>query len=125
MLCANPEEQRPQIHCSRSLNSFRTAGRMVTLITKVTTVMLVMKVIMNVCFVDCASLYNPFQMKPTRCTLLLSIFISTSLHVLGNYVPIITRTYCIYATLIFFTLYGWLSGRPTRQPPIQSEKYQC
>jgi len=62
------------------------------------------------CFVDRASLYNLFQMKQTRCTLLLSIFISTSLHVSDNYVPIIRRTYCIYATLVFFTLYGWLSG---------------
>ena len=43
--------------------------------------------------VDRASLYNLFQMKPTRCTLLLSIFISTSLHVSGNYVPIIRRNY--------------------------------
>ena len=50
------------------------------------------------------------QMKPTRCTLLLSIFISTSLHVSGNYVPVIRKTYCTYATLVFFTLYGWLSG---------------
>ena len=33
-----------------------------------------------------------------------------SLHVSGNYVSIIRRTYCIYATLVFFTLYGWLSG---------------
>jgi len=41
-------------------------------------------------------------MKPTTCTLLISIFISTSLHVLGNYVPIIRRPYCIYATLVFF-----------------------
>jgi len=49
-------------------------------------------------------------MKPTRCTLLLSIFISTSLDVSGNCMPIIRRTYCIYATLVFFTLYGWLSG---------------
>ena len=49
-------------------------------------------------------------MKPTRCTLLLSIFISTSLHVSGNYVPIIRRTCCTYATLVFFTLCGWLSG---------------
>ena len=57
-----------------------------------------------------ASLYNLFQIKPTRCTLLLSIFISTSVHVSGNYVPIIRRTYCIYATLVFFTVYGWLSG---------------
>jgi len=50
----------------------------------------------------------------------------SSLHVSGNYVPIIRRTYCIYATLVFFTLYGWLSGlRQARQPTIQSEKYQC
>ena len=27
-----------------------------------------------------------FEMKPTRCTLIVSIFISTSLHVSGNYV---------------------------------------
>jgi len=80
----------------------------------------------------CASLYNLFPMKPTKCTLLLSIFFSTSLHVSDNCVPIIRRTYCIYATLVFCTLYGWLSGRlvgmrhiPTRQPLIQSEKYQC
>ena len=46
-----------------------------------------------------------FQMKPTRCTLLLSIFISTSLHVSCNYVPIISRTCCIYATLVFFTVW--------------------
>jgi len=62
-----------------------------------------------------------FQMKQTRCTLLLSIFISTSVHVLDNYVPIIRRTYCIYATLAFVTLYGWLSGMQIRQPPVQSE----
>ena len=63
------------------------------------------------------SLYNVFQMKPTVCTLLLSIFISTSLHVSGNYVPIDRRIYCIYATLVFVTVYGWLSGLQTRQPP--------
>jgi len=33
------------------------------------------------CFVEGASLYNLFQMKPTRCTIILSIFISTSLHI--------------------------------------------
>jgi len=59
---------------------------------------------------DSASLYNLFQMKPTRCTLVLSIFITTSLPVSGNYVPIIRRTYSIWATLVFFTLCGWLSG---------------
>ena len=66
----------------------------------------------QICYVlltVCVPLYNLFQMKPTRCTLLLSIFVSTSLHVSGNYVPIIRRTYCIYATLVFFTLCGWLS----------------
>ena len=63
------------------------------------------------------TLNNLFQMKPTRCTLLLGIFISTSLHVWGNYVPIIKRTRCIYATLVFFVLCGWLSGLP----PIQNK----
>jgi len=59
-------------------------------------------------------------MKPTRCTLLIStsIFISNSLHVSGNYVPIIRRTYFIYATLVFFTVYGRLSGvhKPESHP---------
>ena len=70
------------------------------------------------CSVDRASLYNLFQ----RCTLLLSIFISTSLHVSGNYVPIIRRTYCISMRHWYFSLlYGWLSGmlQHTRQPSIQ------
>jgi hypothetical protein len=68
------------------------------------------KSVFFMCFVDRASLCNLFQMKPNSCTLLLSIFISTSLHVLGNYVPIIRTTYCIYATLVFSIVYGWLSG---------------
>jgi hypothetical protein len=49
-------------------------------------------------------------MYPTRCTLLLGTYISTSVHVSGNCVPIIRRTYCTCATLVFFTVYGWLSG---------------
>ena len=53
---------------------------------------------------------NLFQMKPARCTLSLGIFISISLHVSGNYVPVIRRTYCIYATFVFFTLYGYCAG---------------
>ena len=70
---------------------------------------------LNICveigfFFDRASLCNLSQMKPTTCTLLLGIFISTSVHVSGKYVPIIRRTNCIYATLVFSTLYGWLSG---------------
>ena len=43
---------------------------------------------------------------------------ATSLHASGNYVPIIRRTYCIYATLVFVNLYGWLSGLQTREPLI-------
>ena len=35
------------------------------------------------------------------------------LHVSGNCVPIIRRTYGIYATLVFFTLCGWLPGLQT------------
>ena len=57
-------------------------------------------------------------MKPSRFTLLISIFISTSLHVSGDCVTIIGRTYCVYVTLVFFTVYGWLSGLQTREPPI-------
>jgi len=53
-------------------------------------------------------------MKPTRCTLLLSIFISTSLHVSGNYVSIIRGTYCIYVTLVFFTHWMTLDRGPIR-----------
>jgi len=57
-----------------------------------------------------------FQMKPTRCTLLLSIFISTSLHVSGNYVPSSGETYSIYESH---------SNQQTKQLHIESEKYQC
>ena len=49
-------------------------------------------------------------MKPTRYTILLIIFISTSVHISFNYVPIIRRPYFIYATLVHFVLYAWLSG---------------
>ena len=87
------------------------------------------------CFVQRASLYILFQTKSTRCTLHLSIFISNSLHLSGNYAPIIRRTYCIYAILLFFVLYGWLFGllvgTESRIPNSRSdsypysEKYQC
>ena len=50
-------------------------------------------------------------MKPARRTLLLGIFISTSVHVSANCVLII--------------VYGWLSGVQTRRPTIQSEKHHC
>jgi len=41
-----------------------------------------------------------------------SVWVSiwSSVHVSSNYVPIIRRTHCIYATLVLFTLYGLLVG---------------
>ena len=60
----------------------------------------------NLAHVRRVYLRNLFQMKPASCTLLLSIFISTSLHVSDNYVSISRRTYCNYTTLVFFILYG-------------------
>ena len=77
--------------------------------------------LLNFMFGDRASLYNRFQMKPSRFTLLISIFISTSLHVSGDGVTIIKRTYCVYVTLVFFTVYGWLSGLQTRQPATHTQ----
>jgi len=67
-------------------------------------------VLLNFCR-RCTSIntFSP-QMKPTGCTLLLSMFISSFLHVSGNCVPIIRRTHCTYATLVLFTVYGWLFG---------------
>jgi len=56
-----------------------------------------------------------FQTKPIRFTLILSIFISSSLHVSGNYVPIIRRTYCIYATLL------WVAVRSADQTATHRE----
>jgi len=53
--------------------------------------------------------YHLFQMKPARCTLLRSIF--QLLYMFREPVSIIRRIYFIYATLVLFTLYGWLSGR--------------
>jgi len=67
---------------------------------------------------------NIFQTTPARCTQFLSTFISTSPHVSGDYVPITRTAYCIYAPMVFFTLYGWLPGLAD-QSPIQSAKYQC
>jgi len=57
-----------------------------------------------------------FYSSTTSC-----IFISTSLHVSDNYVTIISRTYCSYATLVFFTLYGWLSGLLVGMKPVSSQ----
>jgi len=43
----------------------------------------------------------------------------------ANMCPLSGELTVIYATMVFFTLYGWLSGLETRQPPIQNEKYSC
>ena len=43
----------------------------------------------------------------------------------GNCVSIIRRTNCIYATLVFFTLYGWLSGLATMCPHKENLLYLC
>ena len=47
--------------------------------------------------------------------------------------PIIRRNHCIYATLVFVTMYGWRlvswldwnSNQHTRRAPIQIDKHQC
>ena len=56
----------------------------------------------------CIMCFKWSQLRCARCTLIVSIFISTSLHVSGNCVPIISRIYCIYATLVFFR-YIWVA----------------
>jgi len=70
--------------------------------------------------------YKLFQTKPTRFTLPLSIFISTSLHVSGNYVIVIRRTYFIYAGIshsVWVAVWsaGWdeTSLIPTSRPDSQ------
>ena len=83
-------------------------------------------------FIDRASLYNLANKANLMHNSSQYIYFSF-LHISGNCVPIVRRNYCIYATLVFVTLYGWLSGLPvgihsnrqTRQKPVQSDKYQC
>ena len=58
-------------------------------------------------------IFFSFKVTPTRCILILTIFIPTSLHVPGKYVLIIRITY--FTVLEFFTLYGWLSVGPVAQ----------
>ena len=68
-----------------------------------------------------------FQMKPARFTILISIFISTSLYVSGNYVPIIRRTYCYLCdTGILRSVWVavWSPSRPDSHP-YRVQKYQC
>ena len=74
------------------------------------------------------------QISPTRCTILLNIFISLLYMFRASMCPSSGKNYCIYATLVSVTLYGWrlvcwldlISIQLQDQtPPIQSDKYQC
>ena len=47
------------------------------------------------------------QINPIRCTILLSIFISLLYMFRATMCPSSGDNYCIYATLVFVTLYGW------------------
>ena len=48
-----------------------------------------------------------FQISPTRCTILLNIFISLLYMFRASMCSSSGESYCIYATLVFVTLYGW------------------
>ena len=64
------------------------------------------------------------QISPTRCTILLNIFISLLYMFRASMWPPSGKNYCIYSTLVFVTLYGW---RPVcwLDWPIQGDIYQC
>ena len=47
------------------------------------------------------------QISPTRCTILLNIFISLLYMFRAFMCPSSGENYCIYVTLVFVTLYGW------------------
>ena len=73
------------------------------------------------CFVDCSAMYN-LANKSNRMHNSVQYIYFSSVHVSGIHVPIIRRKLlCIYATLVFVTLYGWrLAGwlyfNPTSRP---------
>jgi hypothetical protein len=47
------------------------------------------------------------QVSPTRCTILFNIFISLLYMFRASMCQALGENYCIYATLVFVTLYGW------------------
>ena len=61
------------------------------------------------------------QISTTRCIILLNIFISLLYMFWASMCPSSGGNYCIYAILVFVTLYGGVY----RTPPIQSDKHQC
>jgi len=79
--------------------------------------------------------YYLFQMKPTVCTLLVGVFISTALHVSWQLSAHHQNLLYLRDTGIFHSVWVavWSAGwddqshpnQHTRQPPIHSEKYQC
>ena len=61
------------------------------------------------------------QISPNKCTILLNIFISLLYMFRASMGPSLGVNYCIYATLDFVTLYGWLlvcwlDFNPTSRP---------
>ena len=67
------------------------------------------------------------QIRPTRCTILFNIFSSLLYMFPASMCPSSGENYCIYATLVFISLYGWclvcwLDWKSNQQ---QSAKYQC
>ena len=80
----------------------------------------------------CREVWKVLQISPTRCTILLSIFISLLYMFRASMCPSSGENCSIYATRIFVTLYGWRlvcwfdATQPADQtPPIQNDKYQC
>jgi len=78
--------------------------------------------------------YSTFQISPTRCTILLNIFITLLYMFQASMCQSSGGIYCTYATLVFVSLYGWglvccldwVSIKPVDQtPPIQIDKGQC
>ena len=61
------------------------------------------------------SFNKSLQISPTRCTILLNIFIYLSYMFRASMCPSSGENCCIYATLVIVTLYGW---RPVRRPDL-------
>ena len=67
------------------------------------------------------------HISPTRCTILFSIFISLLYMFRASMFPSSGKNYCMYATLVFVTLYGWRlvcwlgfqSNQQTRRHPYR------
>jgi hypothetical protein len=72
------------------------------------------------------------QISPTRCTILLNIFIYLLYMFLATMCPLSGENYCIYVALVFVTLYRWrpvccLVFNPTSRPDTTYTEcqYQC